>query len=294
MSNNQPVFKRHPVLSYYVLTFALSYAPLLVMMISRGLPPTKEQMNIFVLYYAIPFMLLGPLVSGLLMTGLVDGRPGFRDLGLRLRRWRTGPGWYFAALFLPIALNIAVPMTLSLFSPVYLPGILTTADKTSRLITNLTAAVAVGICEEIGWMGFVAPKLRQRYSSLKTGLIMGVLWGTWHILPMAVLPSAAYAPPVSPALYVALRSIFFLVGGLVSFRVLMLWVYDNTQSLPVMILMHIALTGTNMLFAPDSLAGMSNFVADFAGILAGWAAVAIVFAAFRRRPSRGLPEAQTA
>src|SRR5512142_2526094 len=110
MSRIAAVLRRRPVLSYYVLTFMLSYAFLLFMMISRGLPATKQEMNAEVLY-AIPFMLVGPLVSGLLMTGLVDGRAGFRDLVLRLRRWRIGPGWYLIALLLPIVLNVAVAMT---------------------------------------------------------------------------------------------------------------------------------------------------------------------------------------
>ncbi len=293
MSAELSPIKRHPVLSYYVLTFVLSYALLLYMMITSGLPATKQEMNSAVLY-AIPFMLVGPLVSGLLMTALVDGRAGFRDLGARLRRWRTRPVWYLIALLLPIVLNVAVPMTLSLFSPVYLPGILTTSDKTSRLILNLTSAVAVGICEEIGWMGFVAPRLLQRYSTLKTGLIIGTLWGLWHILPMAILNSVAYGAPASPALYIALRSVFFLVGGLVSFRVLMLWVYENTQSLAVMIVMHIALTASNMLLSPDAITGMSNFVLDLAAIIAGWGAVAVVFAANRirmRTTMRAVPRA---
>jgi len=269
------------VLSYYILTFVISYGLLLFLMISRGLPATRQDLNAAILL-AIPFMLLGPSISGLLMTGLVDGRAGFRDLWQRLRRWQVGAGWYAIALLLPVAVNLAVPMGLSLFSPEYLPGIFTTADKTSRLIMNLTSGIAVGICEEVGWMGFVAPKLRQRYSSLQTGLIMGVLWGLWHILPMAILPSVASGAPVAPGLYIALRSLYFLVGGLVAFRVLMLWVYDNTQSLFVMAVLHAALTGTNMLFAPDT-AGMSNVVVDLAGFITTWLMVAVVLAVSRGR-----------
>lgn len=281
MSNTTSIIKRHAVLSYYILTFVISYGALLYLIASRGLPANRQEMNEAVLV-AIPFMLLGPGISGLLMTGLVDGRAGFRDLGQRLRRWRVGGGWYAIAILLPVAVNLAVPMGLSLFSPEYLPGIFTSADKTSRLIMNLTSGVAVGICEEIGWMGFVAPKLRQRYSSLQTGLLMGMLWGLWHILPMAVMPSVAFGAPVAPGIYVALRSLYFLVGGLVAIRVLMLWVYDNTQSLFVMAVLHAALTGTNMLFSPDT-AGMANFVVDLAAFITWWAMVLVVLAAGRSR-----------
>lgn len=281
MSNTTPVVKRHPVLIYYLLTFLLSYGTLLLLLLRGGLPADKQELNQYILF-AIPFMLLGPGISGFLMIGLVDGRAGFRDLWERLRRWQVDAGWYAVAILLPVALNLAIPMGLSLFSPEYLPGIFTTADKASRLVANLTSGVAVGILEEIGWMGFVAPKLRRRYSSLQTGLIIGVLWGLWHILPMAVMPSLALGAPVAPGVYIALRSLNFLVGGLVACRVLMLCVYENTQSLFVMVVLHFALTSSNMLFSPDTLAGISNFVIDFVGIITWWVVAALVLAAGRR------------
>ena len=60
----------------------------------------------------------------------------------------------------------------------------------------------------------------------------------------------------------------------------MLWVYDNTQSLFVIAVLHAALTGTNMLFAPET-AGMANFVVDLAGIIVTWPMVAVVLSAGR-------------
>ncbi|HSA96208.1 MAG TPA: alpha/beta fold hydrolase [Acidobacteriota bacterium] len=290
MSNEASIIKRHPVLSYYILTFLISYGTLLFLLLRSGLPANRQEMNEAILL-AIPFMLLGPSLSGLLMTGLVDGRAGFRDLWQRLRRWRVGAGWYALALLLPVAISLAVPMVLSLFSPEYLPGIFAATDKTSRLIMNLTAGVAVGICEEVGWMGFVAPKLRQSYDSAKTGLIMGVMWGLWHILPMAVMPSVAYGAPAAPGTYVALRSVYFLVGGLVAFRVLMLWLYDNTQSLFIMAVLHAALTSANMLFAPNTT-GMANFAFDLANTIVTWLMVAVVLSVGRGRmriPTKATP-----
>ncbi len=289
MSGTGSIIKRHPVITYYILTFLLSYAILILLLLGRGLPADRQQMDQAVLI-VFPSMLLGPGISGLLMTGWVDGRAGFRELWQRLRRWRVGAGWYVIALLLAVALNVAVPMGLSLFSPEYLPGILTTADKTSRLLMNLIAGAATGLLEEVGWMGFVAPKLRQRYSSVHTGLIIGVLWGLWHILPMAVMPSVLYGAPVAPWIYAALRSIYFLVGGLVAIRVLMLWIYDNTQSLFLMAVLHAALTGSNMLFSPDTMRGVSNFVFDLVGLIAWWSLAAVIFWLSRarmRRAARG-------
>lgn len=265
----------HPVLSYYALTFAISWGAVLVMIGHTGMPTTKDQMEA-VLPVAIAALLLGPSTSGLLMLGLVDGKAGFRELRSRMFRWRVGARWYAIALLLAPLIILAVLMALSVFSPVYLPGVFTRDDKTARLIMGLVSAVVVGICEELGWTGFVTPRIRQRYSVLATGLIIGVLWGIWHIVPMAIMPSGVYSAPLSPAVYIAVRTINFLVGGLVAFRVLMVWIYDRTQSLLVLILMHIGLTAANIIYEPEAIGGTSLFIYDFVGAATIWIVVAVV------------------
>ena len=285
MSAINTYIKRQPVLIYYVLTFAISWSVILVMIALIGMPTTKEQMEA-AMTGAIVMFLLGPSVSGLLMTGLVDGKVGFHDLRSRLSRWRVAAHWYAIALLLAPLITLAVLMGLSVISPVYLPGVFTRDDKMARLIMGLFSAVVTGICEELGWTGFVTPRLRQRYSVLATGLIIGVLWGLWHIVPMAIWPSVAYSAPLSPAVYIAVRTLAFLVGGLVAFRVLMVWVYDRTQSLLVLILMHIGLTAANIIYEPEAIGGTSNFIADFVGAAAMWIVVGVFFMANRVQFSR--------
>lgn len=277
--------KRRPVLAYYALAFAISWSVILVMIALSGMPTIKEQMEA-AMTGAIVMFLLGPSVSGLLMTGLVDGRAGFHDLRSRLGRWRVATYWYAIALLLAPLITLAVLMALSVISPVYLPGVFTRDDKMARLIMGLFSAVVTGICEELGWTGFVTPRLRQRYSVLATGLIIGVLWGLWHIVPMAIWPSVAYSAPLSPAVYIAVRTLSFLVGGLVAFRVLMVWVYDRTQSLLVLIIMHTGLTAANIIYEPEAIGGTSNFIADFVGAAAMWIVVAVFFMANRVQFSR--------
>jgi membrane protease YdiL (CAAX protease family) len=46
----------------------------------------------------------------------------------------------------------------------------------------IAAAQLVGACgEELGWRSFLQPHLQQRYSPVVSALIVGVLWGTWHV-----------------------------------------------------------------------------------------------------------------
>jgi membrane protease YdiL (CAAX protease family) len=100
------------------------------------------------------------------------------------------------------------------------------------------------ILEEIGWMGFAAPRLRRRHSVLMTGLIVGVLWGLWHLLQQ-VFVSGTYAGGV-PLLAFLTLSASAAVASLTAYRVLMVWVYERTGSLLVTTLMHGMLTASTI------------------------------------------------
>jgi membrane protease YdiL (CAAX protease family) len=294
MQTHDSLIKRHSVVSYYVLTFAVSWSAILWVILSRGIPATKDEMQA-VLPVAIVAMLLGPAAAGLVMIGLVDGRPGFRELGARLRKWRLGVGWYMmAALLIPTSV-LAVSLALSLFSPVYVPGILQTDDWASRLMMGVLSGVIVGICEELGWTGFVTPKLRRRYSILGTGLVMGVLWGAWHLASHVVLASGAYAAPLSQMTYIAARGLSCLLGQLLPIRVLIVWLHDRTGSLPLAMLMHWGYTASAIIFEPLAIAGVPLLINDAASALTMWVIVGAIALANRgQMVARRQPELRPA
>ena len=103
---------------------------------------------------------------------------------------------------------------------------------------------------------------------------------------MVIMPSVAYSAPFSPAVYIAVRTLSFLVGSLVAFRVLMVWVYDRTQSLLLLILMHTGLTAANIIYEPEALGGSSNFILDFVTAAVFWFIVALVIMVNRQRFAR--------
>lgn len=105
------------------------------------------------------------------------------------------------------------------------------------LLLGLVFGLVGRLVEELGWTGFVIPRARPRYGVLATGFLAGILWAAWHLLQGSWTASAA-AGRVPPALFVAVG---FLTSYLVPYRVLMVWVYDRTNSLLVAVLMHASL-----------------------------------------------------
>ena len=278
--------KRPPVPIYFALTFAISWGAILIVIGPSRIPITAEQFETLgpLVYMAL---LLGPSVAGILLTGVVSGRAGFRELISRLFWWRVGACWYAVALLFAPLLAMAMLLVLSLFSPEFLPVIAASDDKATLLLTGIAVGLMVGIFEELGWTGFAIPRLRRRYGVLTTGLIVGVLWGAWHFIVFWQSDSFSGALP----LVSLLGQLFF---WLPVYRVLLVWVYDRTESLLVVMLMHASLVVTTAgTLAPLTLAGMSLLTWILAWAAALWVVVAVV----QRlqplpRPGRGVLPAQ--
>jgi membrane protease YdiL (CAAX protease family) len=49
------------------------------------------------------------------------------------------------------------------------------------LVVGLVISVASALGEELGWRGFLVPKLAERFSFTQTALISGIIWSSWHV-----------------------------------------------------------------------------------------------------------------
>jgi membrane protease YdiL (CAAX protease family) len=174
--------------------------------------------------------LLGSLVPsalGLVFIGLLRGRPGVRRVLRRLVQGRIGLRWYLAALALVMLVPLAVGVS------ILMGGDTPVVDNTIFGVLFLFAFMifpgsAVG--EELGWRGFVLPRMQVRHSALKASLLIGILWGPWH-LPLWLTASEGH--PIS--LYVP------FVVAVVASSVFYTWLYNNTGgSLLIVVLYHAA------------------------------------------------------
>lgn len=277
----QAFIKRHPVLTYYALAFAISWGVvLLVIGGPGGIPGTSEQIA-RLLPSAIAASYAGPAFAGLLLTGLVSGRAGLRDVRSRLLRWRVSARWYAVALLTAPLLLTAIDFAFSLTSPAFLPAIITASDKTSLLLPAIVVGLAVPFFEELGWTGFAIPELRKRHGLLATGLIMGLLWGVWHFPLFSGSASSSGAVP--PVLYVAV----LLFSWLPPYRMLMVWVYDHTKSLFVAMLMHVPIVVGQFILGSPAMLGVPNVISVLVQGAMLWVVVVAVAVANSRKLSQG-------
>jgi len=273
VTDKKTIFKRHPVLTYFVLTFIISWGGVLIMGAPHGMPTTSDT---FEELYPIVFLpyLFGPLLSSLIATALIDGKDGLRRLFSRLLNWRVNGAWYAAAFLMVPLLALGILLPLSLVFPAYLPAIFTADQPGGLLLTGIAIGLfGGGLLEEPGWTGFALPRLRKRHDIFTSGLILGLVWGVWHFLP-TYWGSGDAAGNLSLALLVP--PCVFYAAVLPAFRVLMAWVYDRTQSLPVIMLMHASLTASTLFVLAPAAAGRQLILYYLLLAVVLWSAAAAV------------------
>jgi uncharacterized protein len=270
MSTIIGVINRHPVWVYYVLVFAITWGGMLAVVGPSGIYASKANPAVLSQFIYVA-ALAGPSIAGILMTGLIHGTAGLCDLLARVLRWRVSLRWYMVALLTAPVLMTAILFLLSLTSRAFVPAIVTSDDKVGLVMSGVVMGLVVCFFEEIGWTGYVTPELRKRFGFLPAGLIIGVPWGAWHYPLFSA--SASSSGSISPTLVIAVMLFSFLIP----FRVLMVWVYDRTESVLVVMLMHAPLAAGMMILLPPAMSGQSVIVFDIAFAAALWVLVAAIY-----------------
>ncbi len=128
----------------------------------------------------VPFLLgvLGPGVGAIIVLRRTGG--SVRDWGASIIRWRVPLRWWAYALGLPAALFAAVSLTLQVSGrPVDWGLALDRAPAYAS--TWLFVLVLGGALEEPGWRGFGLPHLLETHTPVRATLILGLVWGVWHV-----------------------------------------------------------------------------------------------------------------
>ncbi len=166
------VIRRHPLIWFFALAFAITWAPV----------PFGS------------FMAAGPLLAALIVTAIVDGRDGLRKLGRRVVLWRVRWQWYAAALLVPLAVVLGSGgLTVALGAPGSVFGRLEISSLVLLFALRLVIPVMSPIGEEPGWRGFALPRLLAERSAFETTLLLALLVALWHV-PLIFLASEDLPP----------------------------------------------------------------------------------------------------
>jgi membrane protease YdiL (CAAX protease family) len=195
--------------------------------------------------------------------------------------WR----WFLVvALAVPAALTIT-SAALTDRNPV-MPSAAVLAAYVPGLIMQM---ITTGLAEEPGWREFAMPRMQRRFGPLVATLVVGVLWGSWH-LPL-FLTEWGGGPDVDPS-----RTLAFL-GTTLAFSFVITWVFNRSrESMPLVMLVHVSVNNFFSVAWPDMFPSAENETTIYAFLLASTLAAAVILLATRgrlglRRPDTVPPEA---
>ena len=171
---------RAPIVAFVALAFFLSWAawtPLvLAAAAGRPLNPLFHVLGNF-----------GPAAAALIVSALT-GRHALRQVLRSLAAWRAPPAAWLFALGAPailwlvgVLLSPGEPLAAFLKAPEF-PGL----GFLALLVVEL---VAYGVGEELGWRGFLLPRLSESRSLLSAALLVAVVWEAWHLPLLYALPT---------------------------------------------------------------------------------------------------------
>ncbi len=223
MSNWQAFLARHSLIAGLALMFALTWP---IDLANAGLMPFQ------VPFVAYLFLGWGFIVASLAMTGLTQGRRGVVTLLRRYLIWRVAGRWYVVALLLFPAIWLSAALLNAAWTGAPLNFGATMAAQFfgapamwPLFIAPFFIYEAIANGEEMGWRGYVLPRLQARHSALIASLILGLVWGLWH-LPKFLGPESSGSFPL-------------LVIRMLGQAVLFTWLYNNTRgSLLLATMMH--------------------------------------------------------
>ncbi len=213
-----------------------------------------------------------PAVAAVLCAALTAGREGVADLGRRLVRWRVGRHWYPIVLLGPAVFALAVAGVQILLGARWAdvaPTALTLSLPT-LLLTLVLLTVTDGLGEEVAWRGYALPRLLDRFNPVPASLILGALWGTWH-LPLVWTDGAAIEG----------LPVWLLYGDVGAKSLIFTWVFLRTRgSVLIAALLH----GSTNLWAVSPAVEAPGDLAVATGAMAAKWLLALALFALARPP----------
>jgi membrane protease YdiL (CAAX protease family) len=240
------IIRRYPLVSFFVLAYTITWSLQLTgifLAADQGMKLSNETNFLYfidlislrlsssqALVYFVFSLGAGPLVSAIVVTWIIEGKAGLTRLWQQSTKWKVEAKWYLIVLALPLVLS-AVSLGLGLLTTGFHINYNLKLPVQYFVPFLLYMLVFTGIAEEPGWRGFALPRLQSRFNAENASWVLGILWGVWHFPFMIYYYYSAGIVPL-------LVSLLGLTFGIVGWTTVNTWIYNNTRSTWLAILLH--------------------------------------------------------
>lgn len=169
-----------------------------------------------------------PAIAAFILVIHHAGLQGLRRFLSRLFKWKVHWGWYaYLVVIIPLLFYIGAAIKGNLFTEPF------PFSPWYQVLPALAFMLVLGPIEEFGWRGVALPLLQQRFAPIWAGLILGIIWGIWH-LPAFYLSGTpqsgwSFLPffIASISISVIITPLFNASGGSILLPLLVHWQLNN-------------------------------------------------------------------
>jgi len=175
---------------------------------------------------------IGPAISGVFIIVISKDKQGILELTKRLKR---KPNLRIFLLSLSPVLILCVTILIEFLFGIFNPVQFITENNLTNLISWIIFFVPIlsyGFFEEIGWRGYLLPKLQTKYNALKTSVILTLVWWLWH------LPFFFYR-------FNLFYAIFLMFPLLLAGTIFITYLFNESNSLLITIVFHFSYNMVN-------------------------------------------------
>ena len=163
------------LLPYLIVTFGLAWGLVALYIFLPG-QMTARFGAISASHPGFILAVYSPAIAAAAVVLYCGGLRGMKSYLSRLLLWRCPTGWYAYLVFgIPlifIAGSIAKGNLLD--DPFPFDGI-------AQMLAAMAFMLVLGPVEEFGWRGVALPLLQRRFEPIWAALILGLIWGVWHL-----------------------------------------------------------------------------------------------------------------
>jgi uncharacterized protein len=246
-----------PLLKFFLLSYALMW--ICFFTVAAAHIPAYNPLGFFLLMLGT----FAPSLSALWLTAQAEGRVGVNALLDRVVRWQVPWKWYVFALVYTAAVKLVVAV-IHRFAVGAWPRFGTLPLYMIPLAVLVSTPFQSG--EEIGWRGYALPRMAQRFGLAGASLLLGVIWGFWHLPQFFIHDTDTYQ-----------QSFILFLLQVTALSVAMAWLYARAKgSLLLTMIMHAAVNNSKDI-VPSALPG-GTAMFGLKSSLVAWLTVAILWA----------------
>jgi uncharacterized protein len=260
--------RKHPLIAFFVLAYVFSWIVSIPFILSEWGILHGDFRFIFVIKS------FGPFVAAYVLTGIIEGKEGVIRLRKSIKNWHAKLWWYlFALAGIPALLILGI---------IIQPGVLTNFQGLKPLLFASYPLTFIAVFfgggplgEEPGWRGFALPRMQLSYGPLKGTLLLGMLWGFWH-LPDFLTSAQGGGPGTSLGNFLINFPVFiFLV---LSLAIILTWIYNHTRgNVFISLLAHASVNTPQVVLVP-LFVGITTTSLNLAALIGfGLTALFIIF-----------------